>query len=145
MATREDFKLSIGQKQRRRFSENFKKEKVREIARGYASVSEICKLYEVSRPAVYKWITKFGNETTKQERIMVESKSDTRELLELRKKVAELERTIGQKQIVIDFQEKMIELAEDHYGVEIKKTPISNPLLLLAKQRKISLQHECSI
>jgi transposase-like protein len=136
MATREDFKLSTVQKQRRRFSENFKKEKVREIERGFASVGEICKLYEVSSPAVYKWITKFGNETTKQEWIMVESKSDTRELLELRKKVAELERMIGQKQIVIDFQEKMIELAEDHYGVEIKKNSDIQPLTSSGKTEK---------
>lgn len=136
MAKREDFKLSTVQKHRRRFSENFKKEKVREIERGFASVGEICKLYEVSSPAVYKWITKFGNETTKQEWIMVESKSDTRELLELRKKVAELERTIGQKQIVIDFQEKMIELAEDHYGVEIKKNSDIQPSTSSGKTEK---------
>lgn len=28
---------------------------------------------------------------------------------------------VGQKQIVIDFQEKMIDLAEEEYGIDIKK------------------------
>mgnify|MGYP000994246948 CR=1 FL=1 len=33
----------------------------------------------------------------------------------------------GQKQIVIDFQEKMIELAEQEYNVDIKKKFDSEP------------------
>ena len=41
--------------------------------------------------------------------------------MELKKKVADLERIIGQKQIMIDFKDKMIELAEEAYGVDIKK------------------------
>ena len=41
--------------------------------------------------------------------------------LELKKKVAELERIIGQKQVLLDFKDKMIEIAEQTYGVKIKK------------------------
>jgi hypothetical protein len=51
----------------------------------------------------------------------VESKSDTRKLLEMKKRIAELEQIIGQKQVLLDFKEKMIELAEEEYGVDIKK------------------------
>jgi transposase len=36
-------------------------------------------------------------------------------------KGAELERIVGQKQIIINFQNKMIELAEQEYQVDIKK------------------------
>ncbi len=121
MANREDFKLSTSQKRRRRFSENFKREKVRELEQGYVRVVELCKLYDVSSAAVYKWIAKFGTGKDEKEWLMVESKSDTQELLKLRKQVAELERVLGQKQILLDFQEKMIELAEQHYGIDIKK------------------------
>jgi transposase InsO family protein len=42
-------------------------------------------------------------------------------VLALKLKVAELERIIGQKQLLIDFMDKMIVLAEETYGVEIKK------------------------
>lgn len=121
MAKRKDFKMSIAERQRRHFSENFKKEKVREIEQGRTRVSEISREYEVSNVAVYKWIAKFGKDKDKPERIIVENKSDTKKLLSLEKKVAELERTIGQKQILIDFNDRMIELAEDHYQVDIKK------------------------
>ncbi|MBK5261313.1 MAG: hypothetical protein JJE17_01920, partial [Peptostreptococcaceae bacterium] len=44
--------------------------------------------------------------------------SDTRQLLALKKKVAELEQIVGQKQILIDFKDKMIDLAEETYGVD---------------------------
>ena len=121
MATRESFKLSTKQKRYRTFSDNFKKNKVQEIEQGLVKVSEICKLYDVTSSAVYKWINKFGTSKQKTEWVMVESKSDTQELLKLRKQVAELERTIGQKQVLIDYQDKMIELAQEHYGIDIKK------------------------
>ena len=136
MATRESFKLSTEQKRYRTFSDNFKKSKVQEIEQGFVRVSEICKLYDVTSSAVYKWIAKYGTSNDKTEWVMVESKSDTQELLKLRKQVAELERTIGQKQILIDFQDKMIELAKEHYGIDIKKNSNSQPCSTSGKTEK---------
>jgi len=63
----------------------------------------------------------------KEERIIIESQSDTRELLTLKKKIAELERIIGQKQILLDFKDKMIEIAEETYQVDIKKKFTTKP------------------
>jgi transposase len=63
----------------------------------------------------------------KKERIIVETESDTQELLALKKKVAELERIVGQKQILLDFKDKMIDLAEEIYGVDIKKKFSTKP------------------
>ena len=48
------------EKQRRRFSEAFKKEKVEMYEKNEATVQELSMLYEVSRRAVYKWIRKYG-------------------------------------------------------------------------------------
>ena len=121
MANRKQFKMSIDQRRRRTFSDTFKLNTVQEIEQGRTRVSEICKQYEVSAEAVYKWIAKFGIMKKKKERVIVESQSDTKELLELKKKVAELERIIGQKQILLDFKDKMIDIAEEMYGVDIKK------------------------
>lgn len=121
MAQRKTFTMTSSQRQQRIFSDNFKMDKVREIESGITKISEICKEYEVSATAVYKWIAKYGNQKEKSEKLIVESNSDTKKLLELKKKVAELERIIGQKQIVIDFKDKMIDLAEEVYGVDIKK------------------------
>jgi hypothetical protein len=72
----------------------------------------------------------------KKERLVVETDSDTRQLLELKKRVSELERIIGQKQILIDFQDKMIDLAEETYGVDIKKKFFSTPSSTSGKTEK---------
>jgi transposase-like protein len=121
MAKREEFKLSTSERRKRKFSDSFKIQKVREIETGKTKVSEICKQYEVSSVNVYRWLNKFGIMKNKQERLIVETDSDTKQLLALKKKVAELERIIGQKQVLIDFKDKMIDIAEEIYGVDIKK------------------------
>lgn len=120
MVRREEFKLTKPERRRRRFSEVFKREKVRLIERGELKVSEICKMYDVSGRAVYSWINKYGSEP-KIERLIVEKHSESRALLDLQERLAELERLVGQKQIEIEFYKKMIEIAEDHYNIDIKK------------------------
>ena len=127
MAKRKQFKLSPEERLARRFSDNFKQSKVREIERGTVTVSQISRQYEISRPAVYGWLSTFGSMKDKKERLIVESDSDTKQLLELKKKVAELERIIGQKQVLLDFKDKMIDIAEQTYGVDIKKKFSTKP------------------
>jgi transposase-like protein len=120
MAKREDFKMPLAERRRRTFSTSFKKEKVRKIELGLVKISELCKLYEVSATAIYKWINLYG--TQKQpERLVMQTASDEKALLELKAKLAELERLLGQKQIEIEFYKKMVDVAEDHYDIDIKK------------------------
>ena len=114
-------KLTTEERRRRRFSESFKRKKVQEIESGQVKISEICRVYQISSNNVYKWIKKYGNMQKKKERLIVETESDTLKVIELQRKVAELERIIGQKQIEIDFKDKMIDLAEEVYQVDIKK------------------------
>jgi len=121
MATRNQFKMTTAQRRHRHFSDSFKIQKVRELETGKTKVSELCKQYEVTATNVYRWLYKFGSMKDKKERLIVETDSDTKQLLALKKKVAELEQIVGQKQILIDFKDKMIDLAEETYGVDIKK------------------------
>ena len=117
----EPIKLTTTQRQYRYFSEDFKRKKVHEIELGLVRIAELCKQYQVTSAAVYKWIAAYGLNRNKPTRLIMESKSDTQELLRLRQRIAELERVVGQKQIQLEFTEKMIELAEQMYGVDIKK------------------------
>lgn len=121
MARRNQFKMSVEERSRRTFSDSFKRQKIHEIETGQTKVSEICRLYEVSNVAVYKWLSKYGTMRKKKERLIVESESDAVQLLEMRKKIAELEQLVGQKQVLLEFQDKMIEMAEEHYQIDIKK------------------------
>jgi len=105
----------------RRFSEDFKRKKIRELEKNITSIPDICKTYSVSRSAVYKWIYKYSVMAKKQVKQVVEAKSDTQKIKALEDRIKELERIIGQKQLLIEFKEKMIEIAESTYGVDIKK------------------------
>ena len=52
---------------------------------------------------------------------MVEPKSDTQRIKMLEERIKELERIVGQKQLLLEFKDKMIEIAEATYNVDIKK------------------------
>lgn len=121
MATKKQFQQTTKQRQYRYFSEEFKKQKVRDIENNILAVSDICREYEVSKTSVYKWIYKFSAMKKKGVRQVIESESDTKKLQALKEHIKELERVLGQKQLLIDFQSKVIELAEEEYQIDIKK------------------------
>ena len=127
MANRIKFKQSELERRRRSFSEDFKRQKVVEIDRKQITISEVCKQYEVSATSVNRWMKNFSVNYMKGVKTIVEAQSDTRKIIDLQAKIAELERSVGQKQLLIDFQNKMIELAEQTYGVDIKKKLESKP------------------
>lgn len=108
-------------RQNRYFSEDFKKKRVQELERNMVTVADICRIHQVSRASVYKWLYKYSSMAKRQERQVVESKSDTKKIQLLEDRIKELERVIGQKQVLIEFQDKMIEIAERTYDVDIKK------------------------
>jgi transposase-like protein len=105
----------------RYFSEEFKKRRVKELEHNVATIADICKSYHVSRTSVYKWIYKYSIMSQKQNKQVVEAKSDTRKIQQLEQRIKELERMVGQKQILLEFKDKMIEIAEQTYDVDIKK------------------------
>jgi len=122
MATLDQYKQrSKIQRVTRYFSEDFKVRKVREIEQNLTTVAQLCREYSVSSAAIYKWIYKYSSMRKKGIKQIVEAKSDTVKISLLRDQVKEMERAVGQKQIMIEFLQKMIELAEDEYGIDIKK------------------------
>lgn len=122
MATIEIYKkLTVQERQNRYFSEEFRRKKVREIERNISTISEICREYQVSDTAVRKWLYKYSAMRKKGIKQVIEARSDTRKLQQLKDQVKELEHIIGQKQLLIDFQQKVIELTEQEYKIDIKK------------------------
>lgn len=115
------FTMSVQERQNRYFSDGFKRKKVQELERNLTSTAEICREYQVSRTAVRKWVIKYSDMHKKGVKQVVEAKSDTVKIQQLKQQIKELERAVGQKQLLIDFQNKVIELAEEQYDVDIKK------------------------
>lgn len=107
--------------QKRVFSESFKRQKVTEIERKLCTVIEVSKLYGVSSSAIYKWLDKYSVHNKKQFKLVLEPMSDAKKIDQLQARIRELERIVGQKQIELEFKERMIQIAEEMYGVDIKK------------------------
>jgi transposase-like protein len=116
-----EISLTLEERQRRQFSESFKRKKVQELESGQTKIADLCRQYDINRSSLYKWLNKYGNMATKKERLIIETESDTRQLIALKKQIAELKMMLAEKQIQIDFKDKMIEIAEEMYHVDIKK------------------------
>lgn len=114
-------KTAWQRKQPRIFTEQFKRQKVQEIESKLTTVMQVSKLYGVTRNGVYKWLNKYSLYNKKGVRLILEPMSDSHKIEELQKRIRELERLIGQKQIELEFKEKMIQVAEQMYGIDIKK------------------------
>jgi transposase-like protein len=122
-----DKKLEIGRT--RHFSEEFKKAKVRELVDRQITVSELSRLYGVTRTAVYKWLYKYSPNHEKKSILVVEMESESYKTKRLLEKVAELERVIGQKQLELDMLNKLLEIGSEELGFDLKKnfsTKLSN-------------------
>lgn len=109
------------QRQNRYFSEDFKRKKVRELDQNITSVKEIVKEYEVSRSSIYQWIYKYSLHRKRGTKQVIEAMSDTQKIKALKDQIKALEQALGQKQMLIDFQSKVIDLAEEEYQIDIKK------------------------
>jgi transposase-like protein len=108
-------------RKRRHYSEEFKREIVSIFESGKLSVLQIQKLYGVNNVSVYNWIYKFSTFNEKGFRIVEMKESNVEKMKELELKVRELEQAVGQKQIKIDYLEKMIDIANDELKIDIKK------------------------
>ena len=122
MATLKEYEqLSVKERLNRSFSEEFKRKIVSELDRNLVTVSEVGRQNQVSSTAVYKWIYKYSSMRKRGLKQVVEASSDTRKLLLMKEEIKELQRIIGEKQIMIEFKDKMIEIAEEVYNLDIKK------------------------
>lgn len=120
-------KLAI--KQKRVFSEDFKRSKVRDLIEKRITVRQLSRLYEVSSVAIYKWLYKYSVHYQQKTKLVVEMQSEAYKTQQLLQRVAELERIVGQKQLEIDFLNKLLELGSEEMGFDLKKnfsTRLSN-------------------
>ena len=108
-------------KPRRVFSEALKKEIVEQVEQEKVQIASVSREYSVSPSAIYLWLHKYSRHLKKGEILVVEKESEQRKSQELRAKIAELERIIGQKQMEIDFLNKVIEFGSEEVKVDIKK------------------------
>lgn len=114
-------------KKHRIYSEEFKREIVKDFESGRFSVLQLKKLHGVNDVSIYNWIHKFSTFNEKGIRVVEKKNSSSEKLKKLEARVKELEGIIGRKQIKIDYLEKTIEIASDELKVDIKKNSNTLP------------------
>lgn len=120
----------------RRFSEDFKLKIVKDYESGQHSVLDLEKIYDISNPTIYKWIYKFSKYNKKSIQVVEMKDSQIQKIKDLEARVKLLEQTVGQKQMVIDYLDEMIELAEEDLKVDIKKIQIPHNLVVPRPSKK---------
>lgn len=108
-------------KKYRRYSEEFKRSIVTEYESGNSSVKQLGYQNQIAPQVIYRWIYKYSNFNDKGYRIVEHSKSKTKKLQELQKEIHNLKAMLGEKQMKIEFLEKLIDIAESDLKVDIKK------------------------
>lgn len=114
-------KVKLEIKQKRHFSEDFKKARVKDLVEKRITVLEVSRLHEVSTVAVYKWLYKYSAHHQRQTTLVVQMESEAAKTKSLLQQVADLERVIGQKQLEIDFLSQLLEIGSEELGFDLKK------------------------
>ncbi len=123
-------------RQIRHFSTAFKEKVVSDIDKGLTSIREVSSLYEINKAIIYRWIYRYSIHHKQGTRMVVEMESEGKKTEILQKRVADLERIVGQKQLSIDYLERLIILANAHYETDVKKnfaTELSHTSVTIAR------------
>lgn len=129
-------KTTTNLRTRRIFSATFKEQKVKEIEKGLLSITQASKLYKVSCQSIYKWLYKYSTKYEKGVVQVVQMESEAKKTEELLKRVSELEQVVGQKQLEIDYLNKLLELSSLEFKVDIKKNFDTRPSTLFIKNTR---------
>lgn len=112
--------MTVEERRRRRFSEEFRKEQVQLIESGKITVQEVSRLFEVKSQNVRAWVKKYGNKGLPP-KIVVTSSKDYNRLGQLENEIKRLKELIGDQQVKIVTQEALIKLAEEKLGKDLEK------------------------
>jgi transposase len=105
----------ITEKINRRFSEELKRAKIKEVKKGGLKTWALCKELYIYRTTAYKWLYLYSP-LEKGLKTVVEMASESAKPQYLQNRVDELERIIGQKQMEIDYLHKAFEIGSLKLG-----------------------------
>lgn len=114
-------------KKPRKFSKDLKLKVVKEYESGKHGVRALSKIYDVSSQSVYNWIYKYSKYNEKSIKVVELKDSQMDKINRMERRIMDLERALGKKQMTIDFLEKMIDLAKEEYDIDIKKNSDTPP------------------
>jgi len=114
--------METKQRVTKRYSLSFKQKVISEIESGKITREGARKLYGIRGGSVINgWIKKFGKLHLLNKVVRIELKDEVSKLKQLEKEKKALESALAQAQLKLIVYESMIEIAEEEYGVDLKK------------------------
>ena len=105
-----------------KYSRAFKQKVVKEIEEGKYSLNKARHIYDIGGGStVNNWVRALGKNHLLAKIVRVEMKNETDKLKELKRKVKVLESALANERIKTIALESLMEVAEERYGVDLKK------------------------
>lgn len=111
----------VAVKERKRYSTEFKKECVRKIDAKETTVSALLHEYEISSASIYRWQELYSPKFQKSVVVVTELASESGRSKRLEAENKDLLVLIGKQAVEIRYWQTLIESAEVHYQIDIKK------------------------
>jgi transposase-like protein len=108
-------------RQVRKFSEEIRRQTVKDIESGKYSVSQAGYELQVSLQTIYNWMYKYSRFLVKNKVMVIEEQSEGAHRKQLEAKIKELEAALGRKSIENEYLKVIIDLASKEYGADLKK------------------------
>jgi len=112
--------MTVEERRRRRFSEEFRKDQVARIESGELTIIEVSRLYEVRTLSVRGWIAKYGKRGL-PEPIVIRSSKDVDRLKDLEKENMRLKSALGDQHMKVVYLEELVKLAKEALGPDFEK------------------------
>ncbi|MEY4926165.1 MAG: hypothetical protein RI894_601 [Bacteroidota bacterium] len=108
-------------KRRKRYSLAFKQECVRQLDAKAMTIAGLVREYGVSDASLYKWLAAYSAKYQKSVVVVTELTSESGRSKQLAAENKDLLALIGKQQVEIRYWQTLIETAEAHYSIDIKK------------------------
>lgn len=106
----------------KRYSLSFKQKVVSEIERGELTLAEAGRIYDITgKNTLRRWLRELGKNHLIGKVVRVEMADELSKLKQLEKEKQTLESALAQTQLKLLALESLLEAAERHFGVDIKK------------------------
>jgi len=109
-------------KARRIFSEAVKKRAVKDLVEKRTTIRALTREHLVCPQTIYNWLYKYSPLHQSKCTLVVQMESEEQKNHDLRQRIADLERIVGQKQLELDFLNKLLEVGSNELGFDLKKS-----------------------
>ncbi len=107
----------------KRYSEAFKRQVVRDLERGRITAVEVARKYGVTGGETIRgWLRRYGTGRVAGKKAKRQASVDSRKVLVLERQKRDLEQAVARLSVEKTALESLIEEAQAHLGVELKKT-----------------------